>query len=390
MKIITSLRIIITLLAIAAFTLILKSCKKVDNPQPVSPETYNNVKAKVIKSIQEKYGQVGSAQIITVNKDVKDLFYRNSSGNMEKINPASATFGPNSPTSPCNYNCSNTTNPANLHLVYTLQSIQRTYYCQTNSFGYLNDVSVVWQISVPFTPLLADPGNPSNLSAGAIVITPPAGPSPASNTLPITISYLGADPFCSANSLYKISYTFQNVILDQVFDYAYPIDTYLTLYNDCGILSNLITTSTVSTTLSNMTAPRDRTEKVWINQNSGPANCCTAAGDYITSCTPPGGVAIDNHQIEYRAVTTTNNHFGWEEQTSTVYYGYSLATSSYYATIDPSTGISYLDQMVPSTGFWLVRYRNIKGTTCQRIGSATSPYPLQTWPGNWAVEVWNL
>jgi hypothetical protein len=138
-----------------------------------------------------------------------------------------------------------------------------------------------------------------------------------------------------------------------------------------------------------MTAPCDRTEKVWINPNSGPSNCCTAGGAY-TICTPPSGLTlIDDHQLEYRQVNSVYGNLGWEEQTSTIYYGYCFNTSLTQATIPPSSGISYLTLMIPSSGPWLVRYRNIKGSTCPLIGNLYTP-GTNLWAGNWVVEYWPL
>ncbi len=393
MKTISLPKVVITLITIALFAVVLKSCKKVDNT--ATGKTAETTKEAVIKAIKEKYGNVASSITYPVNKIAEELFYRDVADNnsMVKINKDVVSNGPNGILQPCFFNCTNTTDPNKLRIFYTLQSVQRTTYCRTNTFNWLNDISVNWLVSAPFTPLVADPNNASNLSTGSVLISPPFGPAYGANNIsPIVIAYIGADPNCSANSIYKITYTYSYVVTDVVFTNGYPVDVSLSLYNNCSLVGNLVNSGVVSSTLAGKTAPCDRTDHVWL-AGGGPGNCIIAAASYITGCSVPSGLtAPDLHQIEYRKVITTNGNLGWEEQVgSAIVYGYIPNTNNRTATMTTSSGFLNLLSMTPGSGTWLVRYRNIKFSICDFIGlpseQTTPPATPNIWTGNWVTEV---
>ena len=377
------------ILAVTAFMLTIKSCKKTDN-NTVNAKDEEAARAAVIKSIKEKYGNVSAAIIYPLNENAESLSYRNALDNsMTKFNAGAISNAPNGP-SLCSYNCNNTTNPNLLHLVYTVQSIQRTYYCQPNSNNFQNDVVVNWQVSVPFTPLVADPNNSSNLSSGYVLITPPLGPIFGSgNITPVVISTIGPDPNCSANTLYKISYSFFYITRDITFTNGYPIDVSLNLYNNCSLVGNLVNSGNVSSTLAGKTAPCDRTDKVYV-AGGGPNNCMVVGSSYLT-CNPPSGLVLtDLNQVEYRQQDNASTT-AWESQGSAINYGQIPFTLTFTASMNAANGFLNLLNMLPGSGTWIVRYRNIKNPTCILIGDQiVPPTSSLVWPGNWVTEVWPL
>jgi hypothetical protein len=392
MKTITSLRFILSIIAIAAFMLIIKSCKKINTDTAIAEKT-ELARQDVIKAIKEQYGDVSRSVIIPVNKEAGEIKYRdvnaNSMVNLKSSNAAASASGI---LAPCWYNCTNATSAGQLRIFSTLTSVQRTYYVQTNSSGYKNDIIVNLEVSLPFTPLNADPGNPANLSNGSILITPPFGPSYGNNNItPIAISYISADPACSANNLYKISYTWSWVTDDIDFTNGYQVDVDLDLYNDCSLVGNFVTIGGFTSTLAGMMAACDRTDNVW-TPGGGPGGCIIAAGNYITIPPPSGWAYPDLHQLEYRAINNAN-YIAWEAQSSTIYYGQPPSSSSYTATFSSTLGFVELRNMVPSSGNWIVRFRNIKSPTCVSIPATpptTPPFPSNDWPGNWAYRIFNL
>ena len=187
MKTINSLRLIISLFAFAAFMLVLKSCKKSDDGK-VNSQNAEAARSAAIKAVTERYGNVSAGIIYKVNKEAKELFYRNASGNMVSLNSISPTSS--GVAAPCTFNCSNTTNPANLHLVYSVSYVQRTYLCESTSSK--SRLTANWIISVPFTPLTSFGGN---TSTGNIKVTSPSSVVVNYNNNPISsIRNLGADP----------------------------------------------------------------------------------------------------------------------------------------------------------------------------------------------------
>lgn len=381
MKTINSLRLIISLIAFAAFMLVLKSCKKSDDGT-VNSQSSEAARAAAIKAVTERYGNVSAGIIYKVNKEAKELFYRNASGNMISLNSISPTSS--GVAAPCTFNCSNTTNPANLYLVYSVSFVQRTYLCE--SIADKSRLTANWVISVPFTPLTSFGGN---ISTGNIKVTSPSSAVVNYNNNAITIRNLGADPACSANSLYEIVYSALGVP-NSYFGSGMLIDVSLNLYNNCSIVGNLVATGYLSAPDLSLVAhqPCNRVEKVWINPGSG-TNPATAAGDYILCTNPSGFTPIDNHQLEYRKKTSATSS-QWGDQTGAaaiVRNGVPVGTSTPSPTINPYTGVSNLVSMTNGSGTWLVRYRNVKTSVCNVItplGALWSP------PYYWVVEVWTL
>ena len=364
------------LLLFAAFILLLNSCKKTNIDVPAT-QNAADAKAAILKAVKERYGNT-TGIIVNVNKDPEDLFYRNvATGNMVKIDKS------NTSNALCNYNCSNTTNPANLHLVYTLNYIQRNYLCESS--GANSDLNVSWTISVPFTPLTTFG---LNTSTGTLKVTDPGATLHTYSGLAITIRTIGADPGCGANTLYEIRYKAVQVP-DSYFGAGMTMDASLSLYNNCALVGNLITTGDVSAADAYTQAhlPCYRVDKLYVNPPGGGTSYATVAGGYILCTNPSGFSTIDYHQLEYRLVTSGSS-LEWVDQSSSVYWGVPVGSGSPSATINPSTGVSNLLQMTASSGTWLVRYRNVKTNVCGVIGSS----PGADWGNHfyWFVEVWTI
>ncbi|MBK6379906.1 MAG: hypothetical protein IPF72_09330 [Chitinophagaceae bacterium] len=304
MKTINSIRLILSLFAIAVFILFLNSCKKTNIDMPAN-QNAEDARAAAIKAIKDKYGNISAGVIINVNRDPKDLFYRNAiTGNMVKIDKSSNN------NIVCNYNCGNTSNPADLHLVYTLSYIQRNYMCEAST---KSDLNVSWTISVPFTPLTT---YGLNSSTGTLKVTDPFSTLHTYNNLAITIRTIGADPDCSQNTLYEIKFTASS-IPDSYFGSGMTMDASLNLYNNCSIVGNLINTGDVGAADLFLQAelPCYRVDKVWINPPGGGTSYATAFGNYNICSYPSGFALIDNHQLEYRQVTSGSS-LEWDDQSS--------------------------------------------------------------------------
>ncbi len=388
MKTINSIRLILSVFAIAAFMLFVNSCKKTNIDMPANKNA-EDARAAAIKAIKDKYGNVSAGVIINVNRDPKDLFYRNAAtGNMVKIDKS------NGNSVVCNYNCNNTSNPNDLHLVYTLSYIQRNYLCE--STGANSNLNVSWTISVPFTPLLTFG---SNTSTGTLKVTDPGSTLHTYSNLAITIRTIGADPDCSQNTLYEISYKAIQ-IPDSYFGTGMTMDASLNLYNNCALVGNLITTGDVAAADAYLQAELEcyRVDKAYVNPPGGGSTYATIAGGYILCTNPSGFAPIDKHQVEYRLVNNGSGSLQWNDQSSVVYWGEILFTSTPIETVSPYDVID-LANMTSSSGTWLVRYRNIKTSNCDEIysnnGNPSPPGPANA-NGNWGnsafwfTEVWVL
>ena len=76
MKTINSLRLILSLIALTAFMLVLKSCKKDDSSTINNEAEASRVAA--IKATKVRYGNISAEVIYKVNKDAEELFYRDA------------------------------------------------------------------------------------------------------------------------------------------------------------------------------------------------------------------------------------------------------------------------------------------------------------------------
>jgi len=73
MKKITSLKFAVAVMAIACFTMVLKSCKKVDN-NTVTPKDAAAALATAQKAIIAQYGNVSAGVVIPINKSADEYF----------------------------------------------------------------------------------------------------------------------------------------------------------------------------------------------------------------------------------------------------------------------------------------------------------------------------
>ena len=354
-------------MSIILFSFLLKGCKKAGDETNLN--TDSEAKAAAIKAVIAQYGNVSKAIIFPMDKTAEDLFYKDNQGNMVQFNNANSS----SAVPSCTFNCSNTTDPNNLIQTYTLKYVQRNYICETND---KSDLMANWRISVPYTPLLASPGNPANLSYGRIRITGGGSTATSANITGITIRSAGPDATCTGHNLYDITYTFKS-IANSYFTNIF-LEASLYLYNDCSLVGNLVQTGYVSGPIApNQTSenlynvPCERTDKVWINPGNA-GNPATALGCYTICWYPsPNFTPVTNQQVQWRKKTsTTSNH--WDDQTSVV---------NSPAPMNPYTGLINLIPMYNGSGTWVVRYRN-------RAADCLSPNA--NWTGVYVTEIWSL
>ena len=279
-------------------------------------------------------------------------------------------------------------NASDLYVVAALDYIKWYYSC-----GVGHDLSATWSISAPFDLSIQHPGNNSysfgNIriknSGGSVLIT--SGNLGNGN---LTIENLGTDPNCTANDLFRVIYTWENVS-----DSYFPgnlVEAQLTVYNDCSLTNNTTTIGcTGATPYSTSSAdvfssPCDRTDQAWVNPYTGSNNCATISGAYVI-CTPPSGFsATDEHQIEYREMDNLLS-FEWNDQTTTIYQGRipgSGSPGTFINVLNSYSGVLELTNMI--TGDWLVRYRNKNDPGCNWSGTELNLGA--TWNSPWHLEIW--
>lgn len=386
-------------MAIAAFMLVLKSCKKTDIDAP-NNKSAEATRAAAIQAIKAKYGNVSAGIVYNVNKTADELFYKNAAGKMVSLYNNSNNN--NLVARPCIFNCNNTTNPADLYITYTLDYVQRFYICENSTKSTL---SVKWTVSVPFAITNETPDGVLN-TFGKVKFTPSSGPAviltATANDPNFTVTNLGTDPGCGINTLYAVTYNFTNID-NSNFASGTQLDALLSLANDCALIGNLLATGYVNAPSFNQNAylPCNRIDMVHVNPGPPGNNYATATGNY-TLCSPPSGLTpIDLHQVEYRKVNSTTGSLHWLNQTSPVYWGETIPPSPVLApTMSPYGGTLNLLNMLNGSGTWLVRYRNVKTGSCGVIINTnnTPPNPGGTVGANadwgnpvlWFTEVWAL
>jgi hypothetical protein len=366
------IKVLFVATSVILFSLILKSCKKIDDS--VSNTNIDKErKEAAIKAVIAQNGNVSKAIIFPMDKNADLLLYRDTNDIMVKFHSPNTT----SNVLDCNSNCSNTSNPNDLVQTYTLRYIQRNYMCDGGSLN--SDLVANWLISIPYVPLLADPNNSSNLSYGNISITGGGNTITSGNITDITIRDKGADGSCTGHNLYEITYKFQNIAHSYFNDAL--IEASINLYNDCSIVGNNVQTGYVygplapnQTTEQTENIPCERTDKVWISPGSG-SNPATALGCYSICWYPSSNFTpTTSHQIQWRQKNATNGSNHWDDQGSAVNTPTGL-------TISPYTGYINLTGMYNGSGTWLVRYRN-RASICNSTSAL--------WSGVYVTEIWPL
>jgi len=95
--------------------------------------------------------------------------------------------------------------------------VDNTFYMQAQQIGYSCGVGYTVQINyiiiTAFTPVLANPSNPSQLSRGRFRLKNSAGTVIWTNSAvtPVYISYVGPDIFDASKSVYQVSYVVTDV-----------------------------------------------------------------------------------------------------------------------------------------------------------------------------------
>lgn len=380
------IKIPIAILFISIFALLINSCKKIENG--ANKNEAADYKAKVIQATIERYGRITAPIIFQPRQPASTISYKDANGNLIlyggiQQNRTAAVCG--------RYDCNSAPNASDLYVTYTLEYVKWYYKCGTG-----HDMTAIWKVSAPYTLLLQDPNNPNNYSYGNIRIKSGSTVLITSGNLGMQITSLGADPNCSANTLYSVTYKWSNVA-----DTYFPnnsIECSFTIYNNCPITNyNTTVGYTFGATYTNQTDvfthPCDRTDQAFVNPPSGSQTYATVAGAY-SFCTPPSGfTGTTDHQVEYRAVTHATSIL-WDDQTSTPHGGVLPGTTTPEVPVITSCcGFLNFLQMTLHSGKWLVRYRN-RHSGC--TPNAPNPPPIG---GNWdnasgnnnyVTEYWNL
>jgi hypothetical protein len=388
MKKITSLRFSGTIIALIVFALIIKSCKKVDHIAEIQKP--DEAKATIIGAIKQRYGNVSGGVVYNFLKPADQVLFRNKEGKMVDVKYADVAKGGSTSNIICP-NCAQATSLGQLTRIFTLNYVKRIYKCESANKSTL---IANWTIDVPYHPM-SDYVDYLPYTYGTISITAPGGGSPLTHTTytpgvspagDMTIKYLGVGS-CIRNRLYEVTYSFDQVP-DSYFGNSSgtAISCSINIEDDCSWTGGITYASYSGTTPSiDSYLPCNRTDIVFVNPPAGSGNYATAAGAYVICTNPSGFLTVDGQQVEYRKVTSGSSLL-WDDQTSTPHWGESIPPSPALVPSMSPTGVLNLKDMLWGTGTWLVRYRNVKTSVCDVIGSS----PGAGWGSEftWVVEVW--
>ena len=349
-KIIVAATVLLTI-SIGAFY----GCKKTTKAE----KQFDEVAAKA--AIKAKIQAERSEQILIVDQKADFFTYTNKAGIEKKVYDN---------TSNLNTNCAGGVNCANydpgnneieVPSVPYIKYISRLNNCASGSNTGKSDVTVIWEMSVPYDLVLQNPNNANQKSKGTIRFKNYNNGtivSTFSNLIP-TLTNLGVDPDCAVSVIYQFKIKVLNVD-NANFNQGIQIQSSFISYTNCSEFINItapFTSSIWNFDGSTATQPCLRTDKVYMNPNTGPNNCMSAAGvgnNY--NCSFPYGYVYPNfHVLEYKLNSSTT----WN-------------TLSPFGPYD----IVFINAMIPGTGLWNVRYKN----------RVTSP----SCDGNWVTENWNL
>jgi hypothetical protein len=398
MKKIKALNLLGSILVVAAFALILKSCKKADNTATTTTEIQKSEAAQqaAIASIKQKYGNVSGGVVYNFLKKADQVFFRDKDGKMKDVKFAPIDKGPATSSIICP-DCALATSLGQLTRVFTLNYVKRVYKCESTNKSTL---IANWTIDVPYHPM-SDYSDNITSSYGTISITAPGGGSPLThdtyndnplNTTPgdLKITYLGTGS-CFRNRLYSITYSF-----DQVPDSYFgnttgtAITCALNIEDDCSWTGGITSASANGVTPSTDSyLPCNRTDLVYnIPPIQSLGNYATSTALYGT-CTNPGGfLGIDAHQVEYREVNSVSSVL-WADQSTTIYWG-EMPVPPYTEVPSMGTGgVLNLKHMLYASGTWIVRYRNVKTSVCDILYLGSPGAPGANWGSEftWVEEV---
>lgn len=369
------------LLYIFIAAILLNSCKKTADSN--ADENPADEKARIIETIKERYGNVTAPVIIPVNQPASSISYIDHNGIFKPIGgniSTDATCG--------QYTCATAPSPSDLYVSYTLPYIKWYYTCGTG-----HDLIATWSISVPYTVLLQDL-NSSTYSFGNIRIKSGSTVLATSGNLGngnLAIVNHGADPNCSSNTLYTVTYKWDDV--SETYFPGNSVECSLNLYNNCSLVNNINVVGWTSgppspnSMLDVFTHPCDRIDQAFILPAGPSQTYTTVAGSYVV-CSPPSGfTGTTYNQVEYRQVTplTNGGSLLWSAQTSDPHNGVAVGTTSpEVALLSSCCSVFNLLLMTDNSGEWLVRYRN-RHSGCSSAGSLGG-----TWLEPWFTEYWNL
>lgn len=369
------IKIAFTLILAAVTLLLIKSCKKVDDGTGAGADA---IKERIQQQMQKDYGGNISASYITpINQVAQQVSYKDKDGKIVALTNA-AKQAPGLVSGLCLGDCNTLSNPADLRIIFKLTYSERYYLCESN--GDKSNVRVKWTASVPFG--FTDPyGRPGRYTAN-VRFKDASGNVLNTYTVTPLLSDLvskGTDPACSYNSLWEIYYNVTN-IPNSDFASGNTVEADVDFYTDCALSGNYVSSGYVAGPSFSQDGylPCNRIDKVFFAPPS-----TIATGNATAVCTQPSGWQyIDYHQLEYRPVTVPGN-YNWDDQTSSpIYWGTPSGGGSTLPNFSP---FAYVTMPSITSGWWLVRYRNVKTGTCDIIYGSPSA-PGQPW-GNTALWI---
>ena len=306
MKTITSFKIIFSIIAFAAFLLVLDSCKKIDTRQNISTDDAAAI-AKIKQDVARQMEKVGGIpQIFPVNQKVETRWIDKNRNFVTREQILNNNF-----TSACDYY---------LPISCNLLQYSRVYRCAGSGAGgpgyFLQfEYELSWNTNiVPTDPY-------SNYTTGYIRVVSDATSSvvhtldlDATNST-VQITEVGADPNNSGYYIFKVVFTTPNPVYDGYINGdingTYTIKVGAQFVTDCNSGGDPYSLWIVPVTAFGYTSasgndPCKRNEKAWFGWNAGGsyANRLTITGYDATSPPPSCGygstfVRPDLQQVQY-------------------------------------------------------------------------------------------
>ena len=362
------------LVLLAAAITIFFSCKK------TKADTFSQADEATIEKVKKAIVASGkpASNIITVNQPATDVYF--SDANNNRIDLKKLLNGPTPNfTAVCDYQVDTNGDPVDdmIPANFNLNSIGFTFDCSPIQPAVYR-ISFDWSLAVHHQIQANNTyGSGGSMlrsrftlkiknAAGTVIATYSNNYISGGN-----ITDLGDWPSDPNRKSYGVTASIE--IPSSIFNNGVTYETTVTLATDCNLTPQITMLHTNTSVSSLNSQPCKRTDKVWINGNTGQGGIATAAGTFVV-CTPPAGYAITpKHELQYRRKTSTTTD-AWDAQNSTIYPDRKpFYTFSTYGITSPIE----LDHTTPGSGTWIFRYRN--SGSC----SPTAPAP-------WVIEKWTF
>lgn len=359
------------MVAIISMATIFNACKKQDIKSEEASVNADKATIEKVKAAIVANGQLVSVTI-PVNEKASDVYFSDAENNRIDMRTLANNVQTNR-VSVCDYQYDGNGDPIDdmFPANFNLNSTGFIYDCGSGTNNYR--VSFEWGLAVHHSILEHNnfgAGGSAIRSRYTLKVKNSSGTIIATYTnnylLSADIHDLGDWTTDPTRTLYQINASIN--VPTSVFTAGVTYETTLTLATDCNLTPQLSAVHTTTSISSLNSQPCKRTDKVWINPNSGAGGVLTAAGTFVVCTPPPGYTVTPNHQLQYRLKTSGVTVDSWDAQSSTIY-----PSSTTFYNFGTYTGVINLPGTPLGSGTWLVRYRN--NNSC----NPTAPWIVEKW-----------